>query len=367
MKSIVIVFVIGLMVVCYTPAHAVFIQVNDQGDILLYQDQVLGETEEGSKENDEMVRQEKVLTKPDKQIPADKKENTKTEIRLKPASKQDTSVQVLKKEGEKAETMEKKVEDRVQLEFQDKEAALRELRMKNEKELKAFKENLESSDTPDKEAALKRKKEELEKELNMKRQELKELSETGELKIEQNEESFRENAPLNPLPSPESSDKPQLTPEELQKRQLERKERSLKLRDAVRENKRELQLEGSDGTTARFGQGAEISVDAETGAVTLVTPTGQEKILNNFPEEVIARLKERQTLVTEDNTEIEVEVDGNGNIKHKVKNVRKQKKLFGFIPREVEAEAVVDDSTGEVEVSETKTNPVDQLLNALSI
>ena len=139
------------------------------------------------------------------------------------------------------------------------------------------------------------------------------------------------------------------------------------MRDAIRDNKRELQLEGTDGVTARFGQGAEVVVDAETGTVTLVTPSGVEKELNNLPDEVIARLKERQNLNTEGSSEVEVEVDANGDIKHKIKNVKRLRRLFGFIPREVAVDAVVDDATGDVEITETEQSPVDQILNAFSL
>lgn len=379
-KNILIVVVlVSLALSVRTPVHAVFIQVNPQGDVNVYQNRVLGDddTQDDSDEDDDSTddskdderEQEKevkkVDEKPIKSVPSEQKASEKVEVRLKTVNKDETKMELLKKSTNSTRTVEKKDEKRVEMEFADKEAELRKLRLENEQELKAFQLNLNSSNAANKEELLKRKQAELSKEVAAKEQELRMIESGEELEIKQNEDSLEENKPLVSLsPRPGQAS---LTEEERAKRQALRKEKVMQLRDAVKNNSREMELEGEGGVKARFAQGAELVVDSDLGTVKLVTPSGEEKELNNFPDEVIEKLKLQEQLNTDGATEIEVEVGANGEIKHKIKNITKQKRLFGIIPREVKVEAEVDDATGDVSISETEQSPLDQVLNVFSL
>lgn len=123
----------------------------------------------------------------------------------------------------------------------------------------------------------------------------------------------------------------------------------LEIADRFRERGRELEIGSLEGPKARL-RGAEFLLDTETGKVTIITPSGNEHVLNHMPDEVVTRLQEngRIGFVSEE-VEIDIEVQDADSVSHRVRGVTQMKKVFGVIPRQVRGDAVVDDETGTVE------------------
>jgi hypothetical protein len=369
-KKMLALFVFGWLVAFQAPpTQAYYVRVDDNGTIEMFQDQVLGE-ETTTAELEKKAETPKEERKPEKVVSP----NEKTELRIKTLDKNKTEVGV---------NGEKKSVERLQVDFKNTNGDVRKAEMEKELMLKESRKNNQSSDAPNKKEIMERTEATANTEMEKKRLEFQEKNrelgadiserreavEAKQAELEELKKAQEDGTPL----SEEDRERVQELAAEIKEDRAKveeltekRKEKLLKLRDAIQDGQRELQLEGENGVKARFSQGAEFVIDPENGSVTVINPNGKEHELRNFPDEVVEKIKARQDLVTGENAEVEVEIDDNGEVKQRVKNVQIRKRLFGFIPRQVNVEAVVDDSTGEVTVEETEQGVVDQFLNVLS-
>ena len=142
-------------------------------------------------------------------------------------------------------------------------------------------------------------------------------------------------------------------------------------------------------------QGADFQYDPEAGTVTIVTPSGQERTLNNLPAEALANMRGQKglTIVGDDATEsgevsdpdatesatsdleddsaedveetLRVEVNENGDVEYVTEGTR-TRRLLGLFRREVPVEVRLNDETGEVRTEARSNSLLGRLLNSLS-
>jgi hypothetical protein len=153
-------------------------------------------------------------------------------------------------------------------------------------------------------------------------------------------------------------------------------------------------------------RGAQFSYDADSGAVTIVTPSGNVQTLNNLPLEAISQMRKLEGIEldipddgddiddstesadtpegtesadpddstdgdatdndgADDIEELEIEVNEDGEIEY-VTTASRQERLLGLIPRQVPTEVRLNDATGEIETREVSQGFFSNLLNALS-
>lgn len=93
-------------------------------------------------------------------------------------------------------------------------------------------------------------------------------------------------------------------------------------------------------------QGADFNYDQETGLVSVVTPSGNEHTLTHLPDEAIAQMTAKGFFV-DSTVDVSLAPATDESLQYKVAS-KKSKKLFGLFNRQVDAEVVLDDLTGEV-------------------
>lgn len=360
-KFVALLFIVVLFTSTRSFVHAVFVDISDTGTVSFYNNSVLGDDDKSPEVEREVEverKEERKVEEHKNETPSDvvrneKREQERMEVRLEPISKDATRVEVKKIDDRsgKSKVVREREENRVEVQFEDKEGQVRDARRQYESELEQAKQQFANSKDPNKKALFEAKKKELEAKLEEKKQAI----EQAQIPRPQNEQEFHAEEENRPLEKPDKVE-----------REKNRKENVAKLQDAVRENKREIQLKAANGVVARFAQGAQIAVDAETGAVTLTTPNGKEKVLNNFPDDVLERLKEKKNFEFQNKSEIETKVDDQGDIVHVVKNVEQERKLLWIFNRKVTGEAMVDDATGEVEFKSGDSGFFSNLLNSMS-
>lgn len=138
----------------------------------------------------------------------------------------------------------------------------------------------------------------------------------------------------------------------------ERTEEKIEIRSERREDgTQEFQFE-SRNVRARLN-GAEFVLDPETNEVTVVTPSGEEKVLSHLPDQVITKMQENGFFdnvggVNPEELELELETREDGRVVYAT-TVEKEKKLLGFFTRKVQTRLEMDDETGEVRETELPT------------
>lgn len=133
----------------------------------------------------------------------------------------------------------------------------------------------------------------------------------------------------------------------LQERRLERTD-AIELRNRLNDSgQQELEIE-SAGQRAAL-RGAEFTYDPDENMITVTTPAGQEKTLNHLPDQAIERMKAIVTINTNgaDEPELDVEVGQNENLYYRTR-YDKTKKFLGVFDRKITTDVVLDDETGQV-------------------
>lgn len=157
--------------------------------------------------------------------------------------------------------------------------------------------------------------------------------------------------------------------ESLKVQRQERVDAMVEVRNRVGENgEQELEME-SMGVVARLRR-AEFNFDPETGVVTVTTPSGEEHVLNHFPDQALDRIRavhlEDDIESTLDGEDVEVEENEDGVVEYRALGRRKAK-FLGLFSRDIETEVVLDDETGEVtEEDLPATSFLDNVLDTLS-
>lgn len=153
----------------------------------------------------------------------------------------------------------------------------------------------------------------------------------------------------------ERTEEKQMSRSEAAERALEerrnRTEEKIEIRNQQREDgTQEFQFE-SRSVQARLN-GAEFILDPETNEVTVVTPSGEEKVLTHLPDQAIARMQERGFFdsvpgIDPEQVDLSIETKEDGRVVYSTV-VEKEERLFGLFPRTVETKLELNDETGEV-------------------
>jgi hypothetical protein len=156
--------------------------------------------------------------------------------------------------------------------------------------------------------------------------------------------------------------------QKLREERQERNQEKIEVRSRAENKHNSLELK-SRNTKALLKEGTDFNLDPKTNEVTLVTPSGQEHTLNHLPDQAIERMKtagffnEASAALEE---EIAVETNDQGELVYRKKDKIK-KRIFGFFPRQIDSEILLNDTTGEVSEKELAPNSLfEGFLNAVS-
>ena len=139
--------------------------------------------------------------------------------------------------------------------------------------------------------------------------------------------------------------------EQLKLERKERVKEMVEIRNRVQDGGGQA-LELRSRNVAAKLQGASFELNSETNEVILTTPSGQEHILQHLPDQALDRMKKLGALDQFAQVdEIELATTADGEILYKAK-ASKTKKLLGIFNRQVDIEVVVDDQTGDVTENE---------------
>lgn len=338
MKKLLLILPLGLLLLFPTPASAIWLSVNLQGEIEVYQDQVLGE-----ETDQDDVEIENLLQEVEKEVTGQVGEPVRTpqpevqrkitpnlpksqEIRLRPSGKSETTIQVYEqqKRGElirtpadrpEAELKEEIKADRVRLEFNDNKSELREEQRRNAVELREAEQ----------------------KSLNLNAEDGREML------YEENAEAVRK---LEELKYELNS---------------EGEYRKMTIQDTVTDDVRQIRLESPDGSASRLING-ELILETDNNVVRVATPDGIGRELRTFPDEVVDLVENEYVLPEDVRTDMELEIREDGSLYHRLPGIERKERVFGIFQIKVRGDAVVDDATGEVEFESTETNPLKQFL-----
>ena len=132
---------------------------------------------------------------------------------------------------------------------------------------------------------------------------------------------------------------------------------SVMIRSKNQDSANHLEIESRD-IKAKIRAGAEFELNSETNEVTLITPSGEEHILKNLPDQAIERMQKAGLLVETSQLDTElvsVAVNSETNAIEYRQKVQRAKKFLGLFNREVESEIVLNDSTSEVSEESVST------------
>lgn len=120
--------------------------------------------------------------------------------------------------------------------------------------------------------------------------------------------------------------------------------REMRIRDGV-ESPQEADFElRSRDVQARIRNSA-VSFNPETNSINIVTPSGITKELNHLPDQAIERFKE--LVLIADKSALEVVPTETDEIYYRTLSERPVR-VFGFFPRQLQTELLLNDETGEV-------------------
>ncbi|NCN03716.1 MAG: hypothetical protein GW942_01415 [Candidatus Pacebacteria bacterium] len=336
-------------------AMALEIYVDDYGSVKFYQGEVLGKDDDREeKEQEDSGDEHEVENKDAEKETEDQneqedlrdRERERTEIR------KSTPIKTLYSSAKKQIELKTEDDGRYKVEIQDGDNKLKIERrsiqpsqFENKDEIEAETINL-SYPASSKSNLSAEERDEYFKNSFSSRLEIKNLNEGDKLsKIEEKKVDFREYS------------------NKIQAEKQERSEERIEIRDlsdSEQENKFEIQ---SRDTKAKLN-GANFSYDQETGEILLVTPSGQEHILQHLPDQAVQRMIENGFFLNNE-TEVEIETADDGSVKYKAPG-KKNKRFLGLFDREVETEVVLDDLTGETTQTEVETSGLSSFLNFFS-
>lgn len=126
--------------------------------------------------------------------------------------------------------------------------------------------------------------------------------------------------------------------------QAARQIREMRIRDGVEiPEEADFELRSRD-ITARIRLNT-VRFDPDTNTVHVITPSGQERELNHLPDQAIERFKE--FVLIADNSALELVPAETGDMYYRTLSERPAR-VFGFIPRQIQTELLLNDETGEV-------------------
>ncbi len=155
----------------------------------------------------------------------------------------------------------------------------------------------------------------------------------------------------------------------LKEERAERKDELMEIKSRQEKGEAHLEFKSRD-VTAKSKQGADFSFDPETNEVSVLTPSGEEHVLNHLPDQAITKMRAAGVLKEsdfEEETEVEIETTEDGVVQYKTQGVD-QKKILGLFPIDIEKEVLLDDATGEVtETEKPIQSPFAALLRRLAL
>lgn len=150
--------------------------------------------------------------------------------------------------------------------------------------------------------------------------------------------------------------------EHIRQERQKRSEEMIQIRNKNKNQEKVLELQ-SRRAKASLQQGAEFKLDPENNQITVITPSGQEHLLNHLPDQVVDRMNQRG-LYPDD--ELEIETNDEGETIYQTKAIQKRR-LFGLFPREIALDVELNDTTGEIEASLAQDSSfLEQVLDSLS-
>lgn len=335
--------VITLLLILLTAPQvlAMEIVVDRQGTVHFYESRVLGDDDQNETPDDDQAEIENEVEDETEDEAEDETENDdddKTEIK--------TEVRTIDAYQRKQFEFKRENDGRYKIEIQDG---------KNKLKLRgtgASEPELVEADSVDLNLPLRATdKQQKERQLELLKKRLEKSSETQSLNSEQKQKLIEERQErMKKYYEKISEDRSQDKTEQLQVR-------------SVDQNGGGFELE-SRAIKAKL-KGADFNYDQESGDVSIITPSGQEHTLTHLPDEAVARMSAQGFFVDSDQ-EVEIETSDDESVQYKVQS-QKTKKLFGLFNRQVEAEVVLDDLTGEVIEQEVPaTDFWSQFLNRFS-
>lgn len=156
--------------------------------------------------------------------------------------------------------------------------------------------------------------------------------------------------------------------EKIREERQERDQEMVELKNKIKEKKQTLDLK-SRNVRATLKNGAEFQLDSETNQITIVTPSGEEHVLNHLPDQAVTKMTEAgffSAAGDEIDEDLEVKTNDLGELIY-VKKDQIKKKLFGFFPRQIDSEIILNDATGEVTAVELEGESIfERFFNAVS-
>jgi hypothetical protein len=319
-------------------ALALEVEITPQGTIIFYQGAVLGDSDEKPELKREEKKEEKREEK--KEEKREEKKVERKEIKRVPSANKEVRIMPIKAEKmEKAQKVEK-VEQQRPAEPKNYKVSVEE---KRQQEF-ARTEEVETEDIKMQFPAPAEMRAEQKRQSEPKAEAELETERETEDTLEQSQERER-------IERPSALDaKINEYQQQLQEKRTEAKGKMIEIRNEVSDKKDELRMKSGE-IKARAQEGAGFVVDSETNQVRVVTPSGEEKVLNHLPDEAIQRMQEMGLLQAgqgvESTLEPTIKTNEDGSLKYVVP-VTKEKRIFGFFKRQVPAEVELDDTTGEV-------------------
>ena len=303
--------IVFLLQMAQLPTLAMEIVISDSGSISFYNDQVLGRENRGKEDREDEQEDEK----------EDERENERREDRGREDEKEDEDRYV--RDARPSTTLPRSTntqmrvssdKQKIQVRLEDKEdmnqMGTGKVDLKTEKKTTTDRLKVEASST-------------------LKDQ----LKERVQEQVEERKEVRTEAA------------------EQAREERRERKEEKIEIQSERRaDGTTEFQFE-SRNVKAKL-KNAEFVLDPETNEVSVITPSGEEKVLSHLPDQAIERMTAEGFFdgipgVVSEDVELELETREDGTVVYSTV-VEKEEKLLGFFTRKFDAKLEMDDETGEV-------------------
>ncbi len=331
-----------LILLAATPAQALTILIDNQGQMVVQQDQVLGDENESESENETAKAAAEQQREQEKKQAEQQREQAKT---------------AAEREREQQKTNLERTREQNKTNLEQKREAAKKLRTVNSSEKKQLKVKTDATET-----------EVLIEDTTARENQFtnQEVMRTQRLDIE---------LPANEKPETELEDESETetetSPESetLRKIREDRQQRQDRLQIRTRtttDGESEVEIESGD-SSARL-KSAEFSVNPETNEVTVITPSGQTHTLLHLPDVAIQRMTDAGVVNPSDSqaeAELTVETSADGSVVYKTK-AKQVRRILGIVPVEFENEVELDDATSQVTTTPTNESLFMQLLRSIS-
>jgi len=340
------------------PTQALTVIINDNGTMQVREGRVLGDdTEQEDEQENESENESQQKQEEEKKESEDRSEDKSAETQREAAKQEaervrETSKQVFEKKREAA----KKVQEKVT----EKKAALKEIKSIKTQENKQLKVKnkeqstevtIEDKELDDSESSYFRNLEKLDaQDVDI------ELPAGSEIGREDTEKSLDDSA--------------EVENEQIKRVKAERRARNdtLEIKTQTNDNG-EQEIEIESGTIKAKLNVAEFVVDPSTKDVVVTTKNGETHTLVHLPDQALLQMEFAGLLNADDTlakSNLSIETREDGTVVYKTKRIDKRR-LFGFIPFEVEDEVELNDTDSTVTVEPTDTSMFGKLLMNLSV